>query len=306
MSYASSHASAGRRRKLRTRLLSVGLVTFLVAVIRASSTLATPIGSATLIAVGGVSPTINDSGEIVYVLSGSIVSTTRGVIVATGVDASNIGLSNSGEVVYADGTGDSHVISTVRGYVLGTATRTLAPSISPTTGEISYAGADAIGEFIASTVQGRFTAPDPNLLVNSSDVNDLGEVVYEYRLEPSTFSQIVSSTRGFLTPLTSDAFEPGINNLGEVVWSAFDSYGTQQIFSSTRGQLTFSVGPDAFTSANVPDINDEGVVVFRGIRDGVNGVYELAPAGESVPEPSSMLLLATGLGTLLRRSLRRD
>ena len=75
--------------------------------------------------------------------------------------------------------------------------------------------------------------------VGVSDVNDKGEVVYELRDLTASFNRIFSTTRGYLTPANTDAIQPSVNNLDEVVYSGRDSEFRQQIFSSVRGQLTF-------------------------------------------------------------------
>src|SRR5262245_34900475 len=66
----------------------------------------------------GMQHTINDSGEVVWGKDGAVISNQRGVLVPGGVDFSNLGISNSGEVVYAVGTeipSISQVFSTTRG-----------------------------------------------------------------------------------------------------------------------------------------------------------------------------------------------
>lgn len=54
---------------------------------------------------------------------------------------------------------------------------------------------------------------------------------------------------------------PRMNNLGEIVYQASTTYtGIQQVFSTTRGQLTTS----DWHSGRYPDINDSGEVVYSG------------------------------------------
>ena len=109
-----------------------------------------------------------------------------------------------------------------------------------------------------------------------------GEVVFEHRFLASLNTRILSTTRGFLTPIDKDSRQPGVNNHGELVWMEFDGTGRQQIYSSLRGQLTFFGGSVSFLTADLPDINNNGAVVFRGVLEEgfVEGIFILEPAVE--------------------------
>jgi len=112
--------------------------------------------------------------------------------------------------------------------------------------------------------------------------------VFEIRKLPECCLRIYSTTRGFLTPLTPIAGQPAINNAGEVVYSGFDSGGRQQIFSTVRGQLTSFGGAPSFLTADFPDIDNNGRVIFRGsVSDApdTNALYLIDGAAHP-PDPS--------------------
>lgn len=224
----------------------------------------------------GTQPAINDHGEIAFVVpgscgSGDVVSTKRGHLV-TCVDASNLGLGNDGELVWSDGTSTSVVTSTTRGVLVPT--RSFGPSISANTGEVAYQNGGGDTNF-ATTLQGQVEAFDrQHFSVGMGDVNDHGEVVFELRDFQNPFTSVYSTVRGYVSP-PGNAIQPAINNSGEVVWAGFDSGGRQQIFSSVRGQLTRFGGKRSFSTADLPDINNRGDVVFRGVMNGAQGIYVL-------------------------------
>ena len=160
-----------------------------------------------------IQPAINDHGEIIYVLDHSIVSTRRGLLVssASAVDASNIGLSNSGEVVWSNGSSASVVNSTTRGILVDS--RSYGPTIASTTGEVAYVNIDGASvSNVSTTLQGSVESFDESLGLRTgvADVNDSGEVVFELRDLSSPFTRIYSTNRGFLTPANTDATQPAI------------------------------------------------------------------------------------------------
>jgi hypothetical protein len=133
------------------------------------------------------------------------------------------------------------------------------------TREVAYIGEFGFDFHFFTTEQGQVEAFDPRagFQVGVGDVNDLGEVVFEVRHFPDNFVRIYSTVRGFLTPIGVNAIQPAINDFGELVYSGLDSGGRQQIFSSRRGQLTFFGGTQSVLTADLPDIDNLGIVVFR-------------------------------------------
>src|SRR5262249_47314827 len=111
---------------------------------------------------------------------------------------------------------------------------------------------------------------------------------------PDRFTRIYSTKRGYLTPAGTNAVEPAINDFGEVVYSGLDSRGEQEIFSTVRGQLTFFGGQQSVFTADLPDIDNLGNVVFRGLVNGVGGLSLIrVPAS-----PTLLLFTAGGLALL--------
>jgi len=70
--------------------------------------------------------------------------------------------------------------------------------------------------------------------------------------------------RGVFVLSCGDAFEPAINNLGEIVYTQSRSDGTLSIASTNRGRLTSNSFDIRF-----PDINDNGEIVYSDLVAGL-------------------------------------
>ncbi len=89
------------------------------------------------------------------------------------------------------------------------------------------------------------------------------------------YTRIYSTVRGFLTPADTNAIQPAISNSGEVVYSGRDPENRQQIISTTRGHLTSFGGTYSVATADLPDIDSFGNVIFRASVNDQGGVYLL-------------------------------
>jgi hypothetical protein len=237
-------------------------------------------------------------------------------------------INNAGEIVWSGGSGG--VYSSVRGYI--------GPGIEPSisnTGEIVWLASDTQGRDLYSSTRGRLTF-DGGLEVNSGqpDINASGEAVYIQKT--GSYDQVWSTVLGQVTSDSTDHSYPCINDLGEILWSQKDTHGNHQVFSSTRGQLTFdsssyqqcmdlnnngeysytdSYGkssPHIFSSAQGIIIPDSTVFQWGGGMDDAGRiVFTAYPTGESpqnqvfmatlVPEPASACLLLLGGLAILGR-----
>jgi hypothetical protein len=213
-------------------------------------------------------PRLNDLGEIVWSLrqstsTGNIYSNQRGQI-TTNVLAREPDINNLGEVIwrFGDGGGEPNGIgSNVRGTVL------LSTGIDPyydtprinNNGEI-IAGRRGSPERVWSSIRGNF-ANSANSFVRETELNDLGEVVYEGN------NHVYSTARGSISPASFFAQNPDINNLGEIVWqqsSTLNQSSVWEIWSNVRGKL----GEGEF-----PAINDLGEVVWHQRNGDAFNIY---------------------------------
>ena len=146
-----------------------------------------------------------------------------------------------------------------------------------------------------SNVRGRLTS-DANDHYNPS-MNNRGDVVWE-QYDPGTgSSQIYGIINGVPAQITAGPamhIQPSIGNTGEVVWSQGSIGSNNNIYSSTRGQLTFGC-PSGF-GHNEPSVNSCGDLTFTSY-DPMNGqvIYRLGNSSPCVvgPEPNNTLPEAT-------------
>ena len=99
---------------------------------------------------------------------------------------------------------------------------------------------------------GQAVSPGPNMQWSSS-INDLGEVLWS-QFDPGTNrQQIYSSTRGQLTNDQNDHMNISANNRGDVVWEQMG-----QIYGILSGQVT----QITYNNGYHPSINDSGEAVW--------------------------------------------
>ena len=98
----------------------------------------------------------------------------------------------------------------------------------------------------------------------------------------------------------------GVNSLGQVVGTASTSFAVPYFFDGTRTYTLQSLISDPTwdlstnTSSGAFGISDTGVIVGRGLHNGVISAFLLTP----VPEPTAAATLAAGGVALLRRRRR--
>src|SRR6185369_14304236 len=236
------------------------------------------------------SPAANALGEVVWSqydpASGysQIFSSSRGQLTSDSTNHTAPSINKYGDVVWSQNDGIYGIIDG-RAIRLIYDTNSYSPVISDN-GEIAYVSG---WSRIVSTVRGvLYTGSYPGGL----GMNNLGDLVW---IENG--GQIYSLPHGTTAPvqLTNDSAWHGsasINDSGEVVWDQWTPTGSR-IFSSTRGELTFTC-PVADNHV-WPKITNCGTVVFTAWNNnGEKIVYRLgsgdscAPAGDTArPEISS-------------------
>jgi hypothetical protein len=276
-------------------------------------------------------PRINDVGEIVWsqrqtIGAETIYSNLRAPIVTNEI-SHEPDINNLGEIIWRFGNGGQNpngIRSSVRGTVLQSI------GIDPyydtqrinNNGEI-IAGRSGNPERVWSSTRGNF-ANSADSFVRETEVNDLGEVVYEGN------NRVYSTVRGAISATPFFGQNPDINNLGEIVWQqslTLSSSSVWEVWSNVRGKL----GEGEF-----PAINDLGEVVWQRREGNSFNIYSnirgqitsnpdwnrypqinnsgaitwLREVVAPIPEPSTSLLIGIAVGNLtLGRSvgqMRRD
>ncbi|ALC17042.1 hypothetical protein DSOUD_2278 [Desulfuromonas soudanensis] len=234
----------------------------------------------------GQTPAINDGGEIVFVKSGEIFSSLRGVL-GTGADPD---INNNGDVVWSNldsTTGFVQIYGLNSGETLPTPLTSDGvhhnwPSIS-NDGEVVWVQNDGSGNDRVFSSAGQLTSDCPAVQYHRNpSVNSCGDLVFTswdsgvtgqpgevYRLgtsapcgasEPPAGG--MCGQQGLPVPILADLPTPSkrtaINDLGEMLWSERDINGWLQIHSNKRGQLTSDPSHHEF-----PALNNYGVLVWQ-------------------------------------------
>ena len=169
--------------------------------------------------------------------------------------------------------------------------------------------------FIVDTT-GPFSA-----FAQAHSINDDGEVAFEAALGDAGLRNIVT-TDGTTTTIIADTAGPfsslrfpSINEAGVVAFQARLDSGGRGIFTGPDIVADRVIGPgDVLFGRTVTEaistvhmLNDAGQIAFEAIfDDGQTGIYRANPVASPVPEPSTLLLLGSGLaGLAVWRSRKR-
>jgi probable HAF family extracellular repeat protein len=143
--------------------------------------------------------------------------------------------------------------------------------------------------------------PDNVYVTRPSDINNRGQIVGTL----FTFNHPPPNGQGFLlengqfspiiVPGARETWPLGINDRGQVVGRFVDANLQSHGFLNDNGVFTFLEIPDGIV-LSASGINDAGL--FVGTFRDANGTHGFIDPPSGVPEPGSLLLLASGLGAL--------
>ena len=224
-----------------------------------------------------------------------------------------IGISGAGTTVgfYIDTGGVTHGFAQTTGTFTtvdapGTAFNQLLGINKMGTAAAGYSSTDGTGATLqmALTVSGgpSFTSPaftyitglPANFNSQATGVNDSGEVVGFYQYDAMGDFSAFTDIMGMITPFqafgSASTQALGVNDLGEIVGDYIGMDGLMHGFLDNGGMFT-SLDPNGSFGTTINGINDQGTVV--GFY--VNGNDATIGTVGTVPEPASLLLLASGL-----------
>ncbi len=216
----------------------------------------------------GINPSINNAGQVSFAASlekgGEAIVVSKGKSLKTVADTSgdfnffgfNTSLNNQGEVVFTAELDEEF------GFDEGT----------------FVANGKVRTVYLASTSQ--FIGVDTR-----RSINDAGQIAFQESLDDtvtpglfffdgSNFVTIVDET----SPLVSLAIDPQVNNVGTVVFTAFQDDGQPGIMTWNGGQLSVVADTTGaffdFGFFGGPAINDSNVIAFNATLDtGESGVF---------------------------------
>lgn len=243
----------------------------------------------------GTSPSINNTGEIVWNVSGGVgvtqvVSNIRGQITSGSSYHTGPSINDAGEIVWSC-CYHKQIESNIRGIISGNPVSAVHHPEINDIGEIVWQEYFNYSYYIMSNIRGEIAS---GTQVGHPSINNNGEIIWhekvpsgEYWTDPFTgesypimYYQIMSNTRGQITSGNYDHSMPAINDNGEIVWV---ENWNERIVSNINGLVDEITGTGYVFD---PDINDKGEIVYQ--KQIGQSLYVMKAI---VPEPISSILL---------------
>ncbi|MBI5142501.1 MAG: hypothetical protein HZA20_10005 [Nitrospirae bacterium] len=180
-------------------------------------------------------------------------------------DQSESSINAAGEVVWVEYNPSNNydqIMSNKRGALVTDAGFHYSPSINGLGDVVWSQVASGFEQIMKRSNAGAVTTVTTGNVHHSDPViNDNGEIVWAQFDATSGYDQIFSSTRGQLTSALSWHYTPAINNSGEVCWSQYDP-------ATLETQIACLVGGMITTGVNehyAPSINNAGTIVWSEV-----------------------------------------
>ena len=199
-------------------------------------------------------------------------SNTSGLLYSSSTHVMRPTMLSAGEIYWSAVVGDYYqVFSSNKGQVTFDSVNHIYANVTES-GEIHWWNWSMGYAQVFSSTDGQITFGNTNHTYGW--VNDNGEVAYQDDISQNIYSSI----DGWI----ANGAYPTINDNGEIVW--YDGGG---IHSSLNGLVS--------ESGAMPSINNDGQILFSQTVDGYRQLVLATPSAEPVPEPTTMILLGTGL-----------
>lgn len=276
----------------------------------------------------GPATAINDSGAIVGWVDNRAFLYENGVVAKMGVDSYAYGLNNSGNGVGQARTssGQVHAFLYTKSNNKVTDLGTLGGDYSVGFGindanQVVGVSRDSGGLYRAFLYEGGVMKDLGTLIPggesgNAQSINNSGAIVGTATSTAAGDSHAFLYSGGVMKDLGtlggSYSIATAINDSGEIVgYSYLQSPGEEHAFLYRNGamiDLNSLIDPTSgWTISNASDINDSGQIVGHGYLPGTGYYQAVLLTPIAVPEPSGLVLLATGtacLGLAVRRRSR--
>jgi len=248
----------------------------------------------------GLRPFLNDNGDVtwgtpdVYLYKNSSGSTTK--ISDNLTNNFQPRINSSGDVVWAGSKNGSQNIFLYNGQNIiqisnNSQSYNSYPQIN-NEGDIAWAGAFNGGVYLYDNINKKILEFGNDVNSDSFNLNQKGQLVWEDVTKIYFYD-------GNITKLIYQCYlnysaHPKLNDNGDIVWSDWDG-SSDEIFLYDISSGITSMLTDNNYDNTLPQIADNGEVVWEGGTNGHNRqIFEATPT-TAVPEPSTMLLVLSGL-----------